>query len=377
MTLPLVLLGNPRVAKPRNARLPLSLLALAAGLAARARVRIVDGNFEDDAVATVLAAIGAERPALVGVTVKPGPQLAPAIAVSRAVRERHPSVPIVWSGYFPTLYADAALAAPYVDVVVRGPGEATLVELLEAFAGGREPASVAGIGWRDRGRAVLHCWCYARPDALAGFAPRTWELVMRSGLRMVFMGAEASSDEALRRMHKGTRVDETIEATRRCREAGIVPELSFVLGGPGDPEAEVERTFQLIRRLKGIHPGCEVVLYFWTPAPRRRPSRSAEDDGIALPTTPEERAEPGRVDIVCHRNAPWLSPRMRRRIDDFATVLGCRFPTVQDVRLPRRGKAVLSAAAAWRWTTGTWVRPGELRALRRALPLKRPEAEGL
>jgi radical SAM superfamily enzyme YgiQ (UPF0313 family) len=489
MTLPLVLLVNPPVVRRRNARLPLSLLTLAAGLEGRARVRIVDGNFEGDAVGTVLAAIAAEAPALVGVTVMPGPQVAPAIRVSRAVRERHPAVPIVWGGYFPTLYTEAALAAPYVDVAVRGPGEATLVELLDALAGGRALATVAGIGWKEGGRAVLSAerppgppdalpplpyellgdvasflqptflgrrtavhqaavgcrhrcsfcgvvsmfdgktllppaervardlgvlterwgadavqfydhnffdreetsvpllealgrvalpyWCYARPDALARFSARTWGLVKRSGMRMVFMGAEASSDEALRRMHKGTRVDETLEATRRCREAGIVPELSFVLGGPGDAEAEVEKTLRFVRILKSIHPAAEVILYFWTPTPRRGRGAPAGEADVALPTTPEEWAEPAWVDFVCHRHAPWLSERMRRRIDDFATVLGCRFPTVQDVRLPRWGKAALSAAASWRWAAGVYARPAELRALRRALPLKRPEAEGL
>ena len=491
MTLPLVLLVNPRVVRRRNARLPLSLLSLAAGLEGKARRRIVDGHFADDATATVLAALAAERPALVGVTVMPGPQVAPAIALSKAVRERHPDVPIVWGGYFPTLYPDAALAAPYVDVVVRGPGEATLAGLLATLGGtGGAPslANVAGISWKEGGRVVhnaerplgppdalpplpyellgdvsrflqptylgrrtavhqaaigcrhrcsfcgvvsmfdgrtllppaervardllvlkerhgadavqfydhnffdreettvplaealsrvgLPYWCYARTDALARFPARTWELVKRSGLRMVFMGAEAASDEALRRMHKGARVDETLEATRRCREAGIVPELSFVLGGPGHAEAEIEATLRFIRKLKTIHPACEVILYFWTPTPRRR---RAEGDPAApeLPTTPEEWTEPEWIDFVCHRSAPWLSPRTRRRIDDFATVLGCRFPTVQDVRLPRWGKTVLSAAASWRWAAGAYARPAELHALRRALPLKRPEAEGL
>ncbi len=500
MTLPLVLLVNPRVVRRRNARLPLSLLTLAAGLEGKARCRIVDANFDDDATATLLSSLAAERPALVGVTVMPGPQVAPAIALSTAVRERHPDVPIVWGGYFPTLYPDAALAAPYVDVVVRGPGEATLADLLAALGaakGARSLANVTGISWKAGGRVVhnaerplgppdalpplpyellgdvsrflqptylglrtavhqaaigcrhrcsfcgvvsmfdgktllppaervardllvlkerhgadavqfydhnffdreettvplaealsrvgLPYWCYARTDALARFPARTWELVKRSGLRMVFMGAEAASDEALRRMHKGARVDETLEATRRCREAGIVPELSFVLGGPGDAEDEIETTLRFIRKLKEIHPACEVILYDWTPTPRRRraEAEAATEGGerpptaLQLPTTPEEWTEPEWVDFVCHRNAPWLSPRTRRRIDDFATVLGCRFPTVQDVRLPRWGKTVLSAAASWRWAAGAYSRPAELHALRRALPLKRPEAEGL
>jgi hypothetical protein len=252
--------------------------------------------------------------------------------------------------------------------------EETSVPLLEALA-----------------RAPLPYWCYARPDALARFPARTWDLVKRSGMRMVFMGAEASTDEALRRMHKGTRVDETLEATRRCREAGIIPELSFVLGGPGDPEAEIEGTLRFIRKLKAIHPACEVILYFWTPTPRRRrghaeapsaavavpPGDAATARALDLPATPEEWTEPAWVDFVCHRNAPWLTERTRRRVDDFATVLGCRFPTVQDVRLPPWGKSVLSAAASWRWASRAYGRPAELRLLRRALPLKRPEAEGL
>jgi len=508
MSLPLVLLVNPRVVRTRNARLPLSLLTLAAGLEGKARCRIVDGNFDADAGATVLAAIVAERPALLGLTVMPGPQLAPAIAISQTVRERFPEVPIVWGGYFPTLYPDAALAAPYVDVAARGPGEETLVALLDQISHasrGEAPSlsTVAGISWKD-GAGVVHnaerplprpdalpplpydllgdvprflqptylgkrtavhqaaigcrhrcsfCgvvsmfdgktllpaaarvardltllkerygadavqfydhnffdreetavpllealapvglpyWCYARPDALARFPEKTWELVKRSGMRMVFMGAEAASDEALRRMHKGTRVEETLEATRRCREAGIIPELSFVLGGPGDAEGEIDATLRFIRKLKTVHPACEVILYFWTPTPRRnRGPRGTEPASAAaasplepaqgaleLPTTPEEWTEPAWVNFVCHREAPWLTERTRRRIDDFATVLGCRFPTVQDVRLPGWGKTLLSAAASWRWAAGSYSRPAELRLLRKALPLKRPEAEGL
>ena len=489
--------------KPRNARLPLSLLALAAGLDGKARCRIVDGNFDPDAEKTLLGAIAAERPSLVGVTVMPGPQVAPAIVLSRAVKARFPDLPIVWGGYFPTLYAEAAINAPYVDVVARGPGEKTLSDLVSAVTGSSPLGNVPGITWKEGERVVqnadrpfvspdeipsypyeilgdvsrflqpsylgrrtavhqaaigcryrcsfcgvvsmfdgktlhpgaarvardlrllkerygadavqfydhnffdreettvpllealaplgLPYWCYARPDALAGFSEKTWTLVKRSGMKMVFMGAEAASDEALRRMQKGTRVDQTLEAARRCREAGIVPEFSFVLGGPGDPEGEIDATLLFIRELKRIHPGCEVILYFWTPTPRRNPASAQGASPLALPcvpgregkgtldmpATPEEWTEPAWVNFVCHREAPWLSERTRRRIADFAAVLGCRFPTVQDVRLPRWGKAILAGAASWRWSTRNYSRPTELLLLRKLLPLKQPEAEGL
>jgi len=208
---------------------------------------------------------------------------------------------------------------------------------------------------------------------------------------MAFLGAEAASDDVLRSMHKGSRVEHTLETARRCREIGVIPEFSFVLGGPEDPEGEVEKTLSFIRRLKGIHPACEIVLYFWTPTPRRSPEalraatplsvppvRSASGaEPLDFPSTPEEWTEKRWVDFVCHRDAPWLSARVRRRVNDFGTVLGCRFPTAQDVKTPRWGKAALSALASWRWATKAYSRPFELSLARKAIPLKKPEAEGL
>lgn len=480
-----VLLVNPRICSPRSVRLPLSLLALGAVLEGRRDYRLVDGNLDGDAEATVLAALDAAPHALVGLTVMPGPQVATAIDLSRAVRAAHPEVPIVWGGYFPTLYPDAAINASYVDYVVRGQGEDTLLELLERLEGGTSVAGVRALTWkrdggarheparpvrppeaypplpyhrvgdvepylrpsfmgrrtgvyqaavgcrwrcefcgvvsmwngrtrlgpaarlyeevaaqRDRygadavqlydhnffdreesslplvealARAGLPWWCYARADTLANFSAATWELIGKSRLAMAYVGAEAASDDVLRRMRKGSRVEHTYEVARRCREHGVIPEFSFVLGGPEDPEDEIEKTFRFIKRLKAIHPECEVVLYFYTPTPRPDGSQAP----LALPSTPEEWTEPRWVDFVCHRNAPWLTPRTRRRVKDFALVLGCRFPTVQDYSTPRWGKALLRALASWRYGSGVYARPRELRFVAERLRLREPRSESL
>ena len=67
---------------------------------------------------------------MLAVTVMPGPQTVAAIPVCRWFKEHYPGVPIVWGGYFPSIYPDTALNANYVDFVVRGQGEETFVELL-------------------------------------------------------------------------------------------------------------------------------------------------------------------------------------------------------------------------------------------------------
>lgn len=517
-----VVLVNPKMCSPRSVRLPLSLLSLGAVLEGRHDYRIVDGNLDPAPVATVLAALAEAPCALVAVTVMPGPQVATAIEISAAVRLAHPEVPIAWGGYFPTLYPAAAINAPYVDYVVRGQGEDTLLELLDrlpdagapagmgdsaadpaalaglagltfkrdglavhnperhprppddypplpyerageverylrpSFLGRRTAVHQAAVGCRYRctfcgvvsmwngatrlqgaarlerdlltlrdghgadavqfydhnffdteeaslptlevlARLRLPWWSYARADTLAGFSPAGWKLLEASRYRMSYIGAEAASDEVLRRMKKGTRVEHTFEVARKTREHGIIPELSFVLGGPEDPAGEVEKTLAFVKRVKAVNPASEVILYLYSPTPQRDARAVAADameapaaggarlpvlatygpEGPRLPTTPEEWTEPRWIAYVCHQDAPWLDARLKARVHDFATVLACRFPTAQDWSTPAWAKRLLSLLAAWRYHSGRYGHPWELDLARRLMALREPQREGL
>jgi hypothetical protein len=132
----MIVLLNPRATKPKNRRYPLSLLAIGAMLEGKEEYTIVDGNVE-----TLTGAEWApEKPELLAVTVMPGPQMVSAIPLCRAFKAKYPKVPIVWGGYFPSLYPDASLNAAYVDYVVRGQGEDTFTELLVAATSRRSAA---------------------------------------------------------------------------------------------------------------------------------------------------------------------------------------------------------------------------------------------
>ena len=146
----------------------------------------------------------------------------------------------------------------------------------------------------------------ARSDALANLSERSWTLVKKSRLRMAYIGAESPSDWLLHDIRKGTRCDQTLAAIEQCRRHGVIPELSFMLAPPQDPEGETERTFDFMR-------------------------------------SADEWAQPHWVRCWCHKDAPWLSPRLRRRIIDFTTVLGCRFPG--QVRTARAGLMALPLSA--------------------------------
>ena len=131
----MIVLYNPRSTKPRNRRFPLSVLALAAVLEGKEEYAIVDGNVDDNATDTIVRLINENDVELLGVTVMPGPQMVSAMETSREVRRLDAKVPIAWGGYFPSIYSDTALNARYVDYVVRGQGEQTLLELIEALRG--------------------------------------------------------------------------------------------------------------------------------------------------------------------------------------------------------------------------------------------------
>jgi anaerobic magnesium-protoporphyrin IX monomethyl ester cyclase len=501
--LPRVLLINPTITSQRHARFPLAVLSLSAALQGKYDSLIIDGNVDRDFISTALRTIGASSFAAVGITVMGGPQLLSAIAVSRAIRERLPTLPIVWGGAFPTVCPESALNAPYVDYAVRGQGEDTIVELLQALGarGDSGYGSIAGLTWRNGAeivhnaerrfsaaslgrmlpyeklenprqyltntylgrrtmgyQAALGCrfrctfcgvatmfrgktalppaarleedlkfmrdrlgvdaiqfydhnffdrevdtapllevlakyqmpwWSFARSDALINLSERSWSLVRKSGLRMAYIGAESPSDWLLHDIRKGTNCDQTLEAVQKCRSHGVIPELSFMLAPPRDPEGETEKTFEFIRMIKRVHPATEVMIYIYTPLPRRWDDkngasarmaselRDCDGNPVAFPRTADEWAEPQWVDYWCHQDAPWLSERLRRRIVDFTTVLGCRYPTVMDVRASAWGKSALRALASWRYRFQRYDRPWELRVSRKIIRHWDPRIMGL
>lgn len=496
-----VLLINPQITSRPHARFPLSIMTIAAALDGRYNSTLVDGNIDPDAVRTAVEHVRAHPFIAVGVTVMGGPQVATGIEVSRALRKVRPRLPIVWGGYFPTLYPDATLNSDYVDFAVRGQGEDTFAELLWALDSGAPETLplIEGLSWRrdevvthnsDRQftsrhiapelryeqlpdavayptktflgkrtvghQAALGCrfrctfcgvaamfsgatalppaqrldrdltfledemgadsiqffdhnffdreddmvpllevlarhelpwWCYARSDALLNLSPRSWRLVRESRLRMAYIGAETPNDTLLRSIRKGTRAEQTLEVAQVCRRNGVIPELSFMVAPPDDPEGETERTFEFIRKVKRVNPEAEIIVYVYTPLPAKSvpeaqrsklaPLLDVRGEPVLFPTTPEEWTERRWVDYACHADAPWLTDRLRRRIHDFVTVLRCRFPTVQDSVSPSWTKVALRGLASWRYALRRYDRPWELTVSKNLVGLMDPRRTGI
>ena len=126
---------------------PLCLLALAAPLRdAGFAVTVIDATISPDYRMEVLREC---RDAIcVGISVLTGPMIRSAVEIATQVRKSLPNLPIVFGGWHPTLLPEQTLQAQCVDLVVRGQGEITLLELAERLAGGEPVVGVKGVSWK-------------------------------------------------------------------------------------------------------------------------------------------------------------------------------------------------------------------------------------
>jgi anaerobic magnesium-protoporphyrin IX monomethyl ester cyclase len=127
-----VLLFNPRSAE-HKARIPNSVLAVAASIEGKYDYVIVDGNMERDPFSKIEGYLAAGDIKYFGSTVMPGPQLKQAIPFTKKVKELFPQVKTIWGGYFASNHSKTSLNSGFVDVVINGSGDKAFPALLDAM----------------------------------------------------------------------------------------------------------------------------------------------------------------------------------------------------------------------------------------------------
>jgi len=132
---------------------PLCLLSLAAPLLdAGFRVSIIDGAVVPDVENAISAEI---KDALCfGVSLLTGPMIRSAIKAARTVRQVRPDVPVIFGGWHPSLVPDQTLQPDFVDAIVRGQGELTLLETAQRLAEGRGLEGIRGLSSKRDGHIV-------------------------------------------------------------------------------------------------------------------------------------------------------------------------------------------------------------------------------
>lgn len=139
--------------------LPLSILYLVRPLRrAGFDVELIDQRLDSDWENRLLSFALDDRTLAVGISAMTGLQIRWGIKAARIVR-KNSRLPIVWGGIHPTLLPEQTLQSGWADYVVRGEGELTLPELMQAVADSASVDDIAGI-------------CYLKGDDIYATAER-------------------------------------------------------------------------------------------------------------------------------------------------------------------------------------------------------------
>src|SRR3984957_5449636 len=111
------------------------------------KVKLIDNLIAPDYEQAILRET--EDALCLGISVLTGPHIGAAVRVANRVKRHRPELPIVFGGWHPSLAVDQTLREPFVDAIVRGQGELTLLELVQRIAEGQEWHGVRGISFKD------------------------------------------------------------------------------------------------------------------------------------------------------------------------------------------------------------------------------------
>lgn len=156
-----------------EATAPLGILAVATPLLrAGYELKIIDSTITPDFQRKVLKEL--EDAVCLAVSLVTGPMIRETATIGRAVKARFPTKPVVLGGWHPSLLAGQTLEAGFVDVVVQGQGEESLLQVADRLYDGSPLDDVAGIGFKRDGQLVF---TVPRPlQPIADLPPKAYHL---------------------------------------------------------------------------------------------------------------------------------------------------------------------------------------------------------
>jgi anaerobic magnesium-protoporphyrin IX monomethyl ester cyclase len=137
-----------------EATAPLGILAVATPLLRNGfSVTLVDSTITPQYKQRVLEEV---KDALcLAISLVTGPMIRETVEIARAVKAWNPDFPIVLGGWHPSLLPKQTLEAPYIDIVVRGQGEETFLELVQHLEDQAPLDLIPGIGFKKNGKLVF------------------------------------------------------------------------------------------------------------------------------------------------------------------------------------------------------------------------------
>lgn len=89
--------------------------------------------------------------------------------------------------------------------------------------------------------------CNMRINAISDL--KTWQLMKKAGFRLILFGLESANQKTLKRINKNLKVDEIETNLKLCKQAGLEPHITAMVGYPWESKADAQKTIDLAKKL--------------------------------------------------------------------------------------------------------------------------------
>jgi len=163
---------------------------------------------------------------------------------------------------------------------------------------------------------------FCRFDDLSAFSDELMALMKDTGCLRLNLGGESGSDRILSYLNKGVTIKQIQEGLKRCVEYGIVADVSFIAGVPGETDDDLCETLTVISDIYKKYPGHMVNgLFYYQPYPNT-PLMEEIAGRYALPI-PHDLSGWGHRPVTSPRREyfPWLSDKAYSKIFSLTQIV--------------------------------------------------------
>lgn len=184
-----------------------------------------------------------------------------------------------------------------------------------------------------------------------------------AGLKRVMIGVESGSPEMLARLRKDITLEQVLVSAEKIARHGLGAILNFIVGFPGESDASVRATLEVVTRLRALSPNFDAAIFFFKPYPGNPIADELLQQGYEFPATLEAWAD---FDYVGGARSAWVTPAQWQHVDRFKFYQRYAFGHARPLwRWPLR------LISRWRITRQVYAFPIEKALLERLRPAPR------
>ncbi len=136
-----------------EAILPLGILSVGSVLKKNGyKVELI--NINETEIDSTVEYMISKNPEYIGLSVMTGTQTEHSAVMSKKIKEKS-NIPVVWGGIHPSLLPEQCLSEEYIDYVIYGEGEETVIEFNRSLKN-KDFENIQGLGYKKNGEVIIN-----------------------------------------------------------------------------------------------------------------------------------------------------------------------------------------------------------------------------